>query len=207
MEDNRSAVAARRTKRCASPPRTRAEQTLAAVRLSCWAEASRADVSEQQARWRPRARLEQARSGPDYVLTCPVSTGGGTRRVQLVWGGGNVSEQQARWRPRRTCTFPLRRPLRSGRLARPAATRGRAPENPSREGAEACPLSTRRVPHPALSGHAAAGIGCPRRRRERTTRAARGDRAPLVLSLSPPPSRTNWTRLVPPPVLTGHVST
>jgi hypothetical protein len=22
----------------------------------------------------------------------------------------------------------------------------------------------------------------------------------------PPPSRTNWTRLVPPPVLTGHVS-
>ena len=49
MEDNRSAVAARRTKRCVSPPRTRAEQTLAAVRLSCGAEASRANVSEQQA--------------------------------------------------------------------------------------------------------------------------------------------------------------
>jgi hypothetical protein len=25
-------------------------------------------------------------------------------------------------------------------------------------------------------------------------------------TVSPPPSRTNWTRLVPPPVLTGHAS-
>jgi hypothetical protein len=28
----------------------------------------------------------------------------------------------------------------------------------------------------------------------------------LVESAPPPPSRTNWTRLVPPPVLIGHVS-
>jgi hypothetical protein len=29
---------------------------------------------------------------------------------------------------------------------------------------------------------------------------------PSVRPAPPPPSRTNWTRLVPPPVLTGHVS-
>ena len=34
-----------------------------------------------------------------------------------------------------------------------------------------------------------------------TTSAETNPRAPL-----PPPSRTNWTRLVPPSVLTGHVS-
>jgi len=29
---------------------------------------------------------------------------------------------------------------------------------------------------------------------------------PQETSIPPPPSRTNWTRLVPPPVLTGHAS-
>jgi hypothetical protein len=39
-------------------------------------------------------------------------------------------------------------------------------------------------------------------------RAQRIDRAPAGAQLHPPtpPSRTNWTRLVPHPVLTGHVS-
>ena len=45
--------------------------------------------------------------------------------------------------------------------------------------------------------------------RSATPRPARGSacrRAHLHPPPPPPPSRTNWTRLVPPSVLTGHVS-
>ena len=92
---------------------------------------------------------------------------------------------------------------------------------------------TRRVPHPVLIGHAASLARCaateptcsssPSRSRRSVSRpspagataaswwsAARAAPSASASSkVTPPPplpSRTDWTHLVPPPVLTGHVS-
>ena len=77
------------------------------------------------------------------------------------------------------------------------------------------PLFELRVAAPAAGAGGAGGDGRGRPGRALVTLGARADLAEGHVALNaalrsspppPPPSRTNWTRLVPPPVLTGHVS-
>ena len=116
--------------------------------------------------------------------TCPVSTGGGTRRVQSVRegerGGGLGPARPAAW----TRRVGSRRWLRPRPTTR--GTRRRASPSPA---ATHAPSETPLSPHGVLH--------------------LRFEYSLSTLWLKeyrPPPSRTRWTRLVPPPVLGGHVS-
>jgi hypothetical protein len=64
------------------------------------------------------------------------------------------------------------------------------------------PASTPRAGSRERAG-AAGGVPVPQRRGGVRSRGRPRGSAPALI---PPPSRTNWTRLVPPPVLIGHVS-
>ena len=93
-----------------------------------------------------------------------------------------------------TAPTPRRCPRRSAPLApsRPASRPRRIP----------IAHDDRRGPHEARQ-RAASGRQAPLRCARSTAHSpARGAGPPPL----PPPSRTNWTRLVPPSVLTGHVS-
>ena len=185
--------------------------------------------------------------------TCPVSTGGGTRRVQSVreggggGGGGGAGAHSAPCGPRpseiprRLQSAPCRGASRAHRCAprgslRPLRGRRGATENGSnvgrRRGATARPMrgwrrasaagswgaSARRIRGAAarrwarLGGPAASAVGGGReicgcagsvgpKGAFRGAPGCKGGAQPPP----PTPSRTNWTRLVPPPVLTGQV--
>jgi hypothetical protein len=69
---------------------------------------------------------------------------------------------------------------------------------------------TRRVPHPVLIGHAASHTSIVHLNVQHKcctfSPSRRPPPPPVLLDTSRPSSRTNWTRLVPPPVLNGHAS-
>ena len=126
------------------------------------------------------------------------------RRRQLGHVAAQRAPHRARW-----CTTPSRAPTRSSATGRRARASTQFPPCFRRSAAARGAPQSRRTGAPRRARRSASAA-FPRRtgpRPSRTTTrrhvpaAPRGRARPCL-----PPSRTDWTRLVPPPVLTGHVS-
>ena len=152
---------------------------------------------------------------------CVSSSRGGRRRAvgasRAPPGAARRSPQSTRRRWRRA---PAQASLRgASALRRPRAPRTRVGP-PPRAGTQAplrarepAPLAAHKRPGTRRLSGLAVGRVAPRRGRARRTRpcphlegTARRSIDGAGASPPPPRSRTNWTRLVPLPVLTGHVS-